>query len=250
MIPVSIIIVAKNEENVIGACIDSIQHLSDDILICDTGSTDNTAIIARQKGAKVIELAWQGYGITKNIANTHAKYDWILQLDADEYIDERLKDNILKIDFSQKEYAYTIRRKRIFMGKILQFGAWGYEKKIRLFPRSFARWTDDLVHEKLELNNLKVSRIQGCIYDQTFRGETEFSKKMETYAVMCAQKYFKQKVKGAGWKKFISPVYTFILNYIIRLGFLDGKTGLRHAIMITEYTYKKYSVLHNLLRAK
>ena len=136
------------------------------------------------------------------------------------------------------------------MNKILQFGDWGFERRIRLFPRDNARWTDDLVHERIEVKNVKTVEIKGCIYDQTFKSENEFARKMDDYAIMCAKKYYNQNVKGSSWKRFLSPIYSFLMTYIVRLGFLDGKVGILHAKIITNYTYKKYSVLYNLQKGK
>ena len=246
MIPVSFIIVAKNEADVIGACLDSIQGMSDDIILCDTGSTDDTVKIAEEKGARIIEMEWQGYGKTKNKVNTFAKYDWILQLDADEYIDEELRNQLRTINWSDTGNAYYIRRKRFFMGKIMKFGAWGREKKVRLFPRKSAEWSDDLVHETLVLRKLKIRKIQGYIYDQTFKNDSHFSEKMKTYALLCAKKYQLKNVGGASWKKFFSPVYTFFWSYIVRLGVMDGKAGFIHALMIARYTRWKYAELYQL----
>ena len=250
MIPLSIIIVAKNEADVIDACLESIQGISDDIILCDTGSTDDTIKIAQQKGARVIQMEWLGYGQTKNKVNTFAKYDWVFQLDADEYIDNILRNELTKINWSDTGYAYSIRRKRFFMDRVMKFGAWGKEKKVRLFPRKSAEWTDDLVHETLILRNLKIRRVPGYIYDQTFKNETHFSKKMETYALLCAKKYFLKNVSGAYWKRFLSPAYTFFWSYFIRLGLLDGKKGFIHAMMIARYTLWKYTELYQLQKKR
>lgn len=246
MIPLSVVIVAKNEANVISACLNSVQDISDDILVCDTGSTDGTAEIAKAKGARVIDIPWQGYGTTKNKANQFAKYKWILQLDADEYIDDELKNTLGQLSWQETDKAYSIRRKRFFKGKILKYGAWGNEKKIRIFPVSQGRWTEDLVHETLLLNNMKVIRLNGYIYDQTFKDDTQFAEKMDRYADLCAQKYLMKNVQGARWKKVLSPIHTFFWNYFVRLSFLDGMAGLQHAQMIAAYTRKKYTRLYQL----
>jgi glycosyltransferase involved in cell wall biosynthesis len=248
MIPLSIIIVAKNEEDVIGVCLQSIRHLSDDILVCDTGSTDNTINIALDNHAKVIHLEWEGYGQTKNKANEQAKYEWILQLDADEFIDNALRSELLRIDWKDKNHAYRIKRKRYFMGRIMRFGAWGNEKRIRLFPKVAARWSNDLVHEKLILEKVETKDMNGNIFDVTFKDPVRFSKKMEAYAILCSKKYYSHRVKGAQWKKWLSPIYTFLWNYFIRLGFLDGMPGLYHATMLASYTHKKYDELHHLIK--
>ena len=132
------------------------------------------------------------------------------------------------------------------MGKVMKFGAWGKEKKIRLFPRKSAEWTADLVHETLLLGKLKIRKIPGHIFDQTFKNDAHFSKKMESYAILCAKKYYLKKVRGARWKRFLSPTYTFFWNYFVRLGILDGKAGLIHALNIAQYTFRKYTELYHL----
>lgn len=249
MIPVSVVIIAKNESAVIKRCVQSIYSLTDDILVCDTGSTDETKSLAQKSGARVIELDWRGYGATKNAANQLAKYDWIFQLDADENIDEVLANTLKNINWNDVQKAYSIKRKRYFMGKHMRFGAWGNEKKIRIFRRQNARWTHDTVHEKLEINHTEIIRIPGYILDKTFQNSEQFNAKMMQYARLCAKKYYNQNKLGARWKRFVSPVYTFLLNYIIRLGILDGKEGLILAMKIANYTYHKYNELFHMRRA-
>ena len=250
MIPLSVVMVVKNEEEVIERCLKSVQAITDDLLVFDTGSTDSTITIAKNMGAKVIPLQWQGYGKTKNEANSYAKYDWILSLDADEFIDEDLIESLTNIKWESQKAVFRIRRKRYFMNKLMRFGACGHEKRIRIFPHNSAKWTDDLVHETLQVNDVDIITINGSIYDQTFKNLKQFSQKMENYADMCARKYFSRGVKGAAWKRYLSPIYTFMWNYFIRLGLLDGKAGLIHAYMIAAYTYRKYSILFHLEKKK
>jgi glycosyltransferase involved in cell wall biosynthesis len=247
-IPVSIIIIAKNEAGVIAHCVRSIRSVTDDVVVCDTGSTDKTQEIAIDAGARVETMEWQGYGATKNAANQLAKYEWIFQLDADETVDETLISALQEINWDDHSKAYTIRRKRFFMGKLMRFGAWGNEKKTRIFRRQNARWSHDAVHEKLEIKNANPTLIPGFILDNTFQHNDHFNVKMNQYAQLCAQKYFARKITGAQWKRFLSPLYTFLLNYFLRLGFLDGKEGLFLALKIADYTFKKYNELHRLYK--
>jgi glycosyltransferase involved in cell wall biosynthesis len=246
MIPVSVVIIAKNESAVIDRCLKSIQFLTDDILVCDTGSTDNTRSIAQKRGARVIDMEWKGYGATKNAANQLAKYEWIFQLDADEMIDESLLRTLQQINWNDEQQAYMIRRKRYFMGKHMRFGAWGHEKKTRIFRRQNARWTHDAVHEKLHIVNTEITLIAGHILDKTFQNPEQFNAKLNRYAQLCAEKYFAQQRTGAWWKRYVSPLYTFMMDYILRLGFLDGKAGLILALKIANYTFNKYSHLYQL----
>jgi glycosyltransferase involved in cell wall biosynthesis len=240
MIPVSVVIITKNESALIDRCIQSIRSLTDDILVCDTGSTDETMLIASQSGARVIQLPWEGYGATKNAAHLHAKYDWIFSLDADEYIDEKLCHALLKNNWNRHDRAYCIRRTGFFQGKRIRFGSWLGEKKIRIFPRSKSFWDQSIVHEKLELNNLMIQTIQGKIIENNPQRKEQYVQKLDFYARLCAQKYLHRNIQGAGLKKIMSPIYNFFYNYIIRLGFLDGKEGLILCRLNAWYTFKKY----------
>jgi glycosyltransferase involved in cell wall biosynthesis len=246
----SVVIIAKNEASVIARCIKSVRGITDDIIVCDTGSTDDTRNIVQEAGARMITAEWMGYGKTKNYANSLAKYDWILQLDADEYIDATLEKSLLSLKLGEQNEAYRIRRKRFFKGKVMRFGAWGKEKHIRLFHRKKAAWNNDLVHESLTFTSLKIITLQGVINDQTYQNESHFQNKMKMYAEKCAQKYFLKNVKGAWWRQHLSPLYTFCINYLVRLGFLDGYAGLSNALEIAIYTRNKYVFLYRMEKKK
>jgi len=241
MIPVSVVIITKNESAVIDRCIESIRSLTDDILVCDTGSTDDTITIAINSGARVIKQEWQGYGATKNAAQQYAKYDWIFSLDADEYIDDTLYHSLQKHNWEQQNCAYSIRRMGFFQGKLIRFGSWFGEKKIRIFPKNKAFWNRSIVHEKLELNNLSIVPIKGKIMENNPQSKEQYLQKMDHYAQLCAEKYVHQNIRGAAWKKILSPAYNFFHNYIIRLGFLDGREGFMLCRIHAWYTYKKYA---------
>lgn len=242
----SVVIIAKNEASVIARCIESVRSVTDDIIVCDTGSTDGTTHIAQLAGARIITTEWRGYGKTKNHANSLAKYDWILQLDADEYIDATLQNSLLNLQADNQNQAYRIRRKRFFKGKVMRFGAWGKEKHIRLFHRNKAAWNDDLIHESLTFTHLNIILLNGFINDQTYQNELHFQNKMKIYAEKCAQKYLLKNIKGAWWRQYLSPVYTFCINYLVRLGFLDGYAGLSNAWALAVYTRNKYVFLYKM----
>ncbi len=251
MQPVSVVIIAKNEAHILAHTLRSIRPLTDDIVVCDTGSNDATIPIAKKNGATIIEEPWQGFGATKNIANEHAVYDWILQLDADEAIDEELIQSINALDLEDEKQVFMIRRKNFFKNKWIRFGEWGKDESIRLFNRNQAFWNTDPVHEKLVIEkDCVVKKLKGSILHKTLQSIQQYEKKMESYGKMSAEKYLKEGRKGAIYKQFAAPVFSFISNYFMKLGFLDGREGLILASMSSTYTRNKYKTLYKLQRTQ
>jgi glycosyltransferase involved in cell wall biosynthesis len=227
-----------------------VRGITDDIIVCDTGSTDDTRKIAQEAGARMITAEWMGYGKTKNYANSLAKYDWILQLDADEFIDEALKNTLIQLVIENDNNIYKIHRIIYFKGKLIRFGAAKNERVLRLFNRNLVQWNDDLVHESLLFSNAKIILLKGSIIEKNFQNNAQLRNKMKMYAEKCAQKYWLKNVKGAWWKQYLSPIYTFFINYLVRLGFLDGYAGLSNALEIAIYTRNKYVFLYRMEKKK
>lgn len=247
MIPISVVIIAKDEAHIISQTIQSVKPLTDDILVCDTGSIDATVPIAIKSGASVIELNWRGYGETKNEANDHALYDWILQIDADEVADEELIKEIQKINLKNPKQIFTVKRKNYFQKKRIRFGPWRKDYPIRLFNRTEAEWNTDDVHEKLTYApSCVVSTLKGSLHHYTVQSEKEFEERMSKYGMKSGEKYFKQGVKGARYKQFLSPGFTFFKDFFIKLGFLDGIEGWIIATINAKYTRIKYQTLFKL----
>src|SRR5689334_3557854 len=131
---ISVVIVCKNEEEHIGNCIESLRGLTDDIVVLDNGSNDRTKEIVSGKGVKLVIDEWKGYGKTKNKAATHSKYDWILSLDADEEIDEKLKENLKGLQLDENA-VYKLKFKNFLGKKHIRHGEWGNDAHIRLFNK-------------------------------------------------------------------------------------------------------------------
>lgn len=247
---ISVIIIARNESHIIGRTIKALESLTDDIIIVDSGSSDNTIEIAEGYGARVIRTEWLGFGQTKNQGTEAAKYNWILSLDADEVMSEELKAALLLEDFVEENQVYEIRFRTYFGEKRLRYGEWGRdERHIRLFNRKFAKWNNAEVHEELEFSEgSKKKVLDGYIMHYTVLDFSDYSRKTVEYAMLNAEKYFKAG-KRAGWLTLrLSAAFSFIWNYIFRLGFLDGHEGYLTARMTSIYTFMKYAKLRELER--
>jgi glycosyltransferase involved in cell wall biosynthesis len=244
---ISVVIVCKNEANVIGETITSFAGLTDDIVVYDNGSTDGTQEIIRKTNAKLIEGDWEGFGKTKNKANALAKYDWILSLDADEAIDRELKKNLVKLDLKDDNFFYELKFKNFIGNKWLRFGEWGTDKHIRLFNRKQAEWNNAEVHESLVFPpGYKVVSLKGFVLHKTAANATVYENKMKKYADLNAKKYFQMGKRSNMLKMCLSPAFSFIKNYFFKLGFLDGKEGFDCARINALYTFLKYKKLKEL----
>ncbi|MBX9782648.1 MAG: glycosyltransferase family 2 protein [Chitinophagaceae bacterium] len=247
----SIVIIVKNEAHMLPQIIKAVQSVTDDIVICDTGSNDDTIAVAQSMGVKVVEEPWQGFGPTKNKANTYAKYDWILQLDADEIPDEQLKNALLQLPLNNNKEVFNMRFKA-FLGDVwVRFGEWGRDEHIRLFNRTTVKWNDAPVHEQLQYDEtFTITNLPGFILHKSMQNMQEFEQKMRAYGLQGGEKYFAQGKTGGWYKQYLSPALNFIINYFFKLGFLDGKAGWQVAKMNAWYTYLKYYTLVKLSRRK
>lgn len=250
MCPVSVVIMTKNEAAIIGRTLEAVQGFTDDIIIVDNGSTDNTIAIAERFNCNIIKTHWQGYGPTKNIGIDAAKYDWILSLDADEIPDAALLSSISKIDFNNAEKAYDLNFKTYFGEKQIHFGEWGVDHHVRLVNRKLVRWSDDEVHEKLLIpSNVLVAKLKGSVHHYTIGSKEELKKKFIRYAELNAQRYHGKK-NASALKIWGAPAFSFVKNYVFKLGFLDGDEGLTIAKLSAYYTWLKYSKLKQLYSNK
>ena len=244
---VSVVIVCKNEADSIGATLQSLEGLTDDIIVYDSGSTDNTVAISRQFNVQVYQGNWQGFGRTKNKAIALAKYNWILSLDADEAVDPELKQSLLALSLNEERTVYELKYKNFLGDKYLKYGEWGNDKHIRLFNRDSVSWDDAPVHEKLLIPAGTITnKPGGYILHRTMRDIKDYAAKMVNYAMLNAEKYHRQGKRASWFKLRMAPGFSFVKYYIIKGGFLDGHAGYVCARMTAYYTFLKYARLREL----
>jgi glycosyltransferase involved in cell wall biosynthesis len=245
----SIVIICRNESAIIESTLGNLIGITDDIILYDNGSNDGTPGIARRFDVHVHEGPWEGFGNTKNKANQLAKYDWILSLDADERIDDELKKSLAQFDPKDESTVYDLRFKNFLGDKLLRFGEWGNDDHIRLFNRRKVSWNNEAVHETLLYPpGYSVKRLKGFILHQTMKDLQEYAQKTVRYAMLSADKYFKQGKRPSWFKIQLSPGFNFLNYYILKLGFLDGHAGYICARMTAHYTFLKYARLLELWR--
>ena len=244
---ISVVIITKNEAHIIANTLQSLQPVINDIVIVDSGSTDETIKICKQFNAAVIETDWAGYGINKNKGIAVAKNDWILSLDADEAIDAELQQSLLQLSLTDDLEVFNIRFKNFFCNKWIRFGEWGFDKHIRLFNRKKVQWNNAAVHENLIFpEGIKTTMLNGNILHYTVRNMKDYTGKMTNYAMMNAKKYFATRKKSNFFKQYFSPAFAFLQYYIFQLGFLDGREGFIIAKTTAWYTFLKYTYLKEM----
>ena len=242
MSSLSVVIITYNEEHNIVECIKSAQLISEDIVVVDACSKDQTAGLAISSGARVFSTDWKGYGFSRNLGAEKAKNDWILALDADERITETLASSIRELKFSDTNCIYRFHRKNYLGEREIQFGTLGFETVKRIYNRKHAQWDLTLVHEKLESVHLK-KQIKGSIEHFGLKDEEDYRSKALLYAQMSAEKFFIQGKKTNLFKRLGSPLFNAAKSYIFQFGFLDGRAGWASARTIAYYSWLKYFYL-------
>jgi glycosyltransferase involved in cell wall biosynthesis len=235
----SVAIIAKNEEANLEACLESVQW-ADEIVVIDSGSTDQTVDIARRMGARVIETPdWPGFGRQKNRSLDATRCDWILTIDADERVSDALKSEIQAAVAQDKQYAYSSPRLTFFMGQPVRHGGWYPDAAVRLFRRGRARFTDHLVHEGLLVDD-PVQMLRGDLFHYSYQNRDDVERKLRSYSRAGGAMLRERGVRPWPATPALKAVGAWIRTYIIRRGFLDGCLGLRIAKMSARASYLKY----------
>ncbi|MBI4036887.1 glycosyltransferase family 2 protein [Candidatus Daviesbacteria bacterium] len=233
----SVTIITLNEEKDLPRALDSVKGFTDEIVVVDSGSTDNTIEIAKQFGARVFHREFDNYGNQKNFATSKAAGEWIISLDADETITPELANEIKKAVKSDQFDAYSIPRKNIILGKFIRYTRWQPEldRHIWLWRRSKGRWEGD-IHEEVVVNG-KVGRLKSFKIHHQYENVAEFLEMMNRYSELDA----KEKIaKGIGFNFFrllIDPLYNFLVRYVWRLGILDGWRGFVLSYLMAMYHF-------------
>lgn len=243
---ISVVIITRNEEHNIVDCIRSAKLVSEDIIVVDTGSGDDTVSLALKSGVAVFSIAWDGYGAARNFGAAKARHNWILALDADERISEDLALSLYDLKFTDGNCIYRFRRKNYLDGTKIRFGTPGFETVKRIYNRQYAEWDRTLVHEKLVSHQPVRKMVSGHIDHYGLKNEADYQVKAIIYAQMSAEKYFLQGKKTGLLKRYLSPLFNSVKSYIFQFGFLDGKKGLIVARTIAYYSWLKYFYLHQL----
>ena len=246
--PLSAVLITRNAAAVLDDCLQSIAF-ADEIVVVDSASTDGTVEIAQRRGARVVQKEWLGFGLQKQFAVDQARHDWVLCMDADERVSPKLAAEIQHALAAPVSPVYRMPRRNRFLGRWLSHGEGYPDWSPRLFNRLNARWSDDLVHEKV-LYAVTPGSLSGDLMHDSRDDLSSYLDRQNRYTTLAARQAFEQGRGGNMLHLLLSPVVRFIKFYLMRLGFLDGLPGLLHISIGCVNSYMKYAKLIELRRAE
>lgn len=247
---ISLVMITKNEEKNIAKSLESVKDLVNELIIVDSGSTDNTIKIAQSYGAKVFKRQFDSFSNQKNYALSLAMNEWVLHLDADEALSNELREEIKNAIENNTEYAgFILIRTNFFLGKRMKHSGLNKEERLRLAKKSLSKYVGGCVHERLEVKG-KICKLKNVFCHYTYPNLNGYFNKLELYTTFGAIKMLNENRKSTTIDIIFRPLFEFIKRYVLKLGFLDGFEGFIWAVLGSYYSFIKYIKLYLLLKEK
>ncbi len=236
---ISATILTKNSEETLAASLASLKNFPE-VLILDTGSTDRTLKIASSfPNVRIVKETFQGFGNTHNLASNHASYDWILSIDSDEVLSPELSSEILKTALDPRT-VYSLDRHNHFQDKHIRCCAgWHPDRIVRLYHRKTTQFTEDHVHEKIIISDLKIIPLRNRLIHTPYRTIEEFLNKMQFYSTLFAEQNSGKKQSSLS-KAIGHGLAAFLKSYFLKRGFLGGREGFIISLYNGHTAYYKY----------
>lgn len=246
-VKVSAVIITFNEEKNIERCLASVSKVADEIIVVDSFSTDGTEEICKKYDVKFIQHEFIGHIEQKNWAKDQATHDYVLSLDADEALDNELKNAILATKENWQFQAYRMNRLTNYCGQWIHHSGWYPDTKTRLFDRRYGHWGGTNPHDKyLPIKAEKVGFLKGDILHYSFYTRTEHLQQIEKFSTIGSKALFEKGVKSSIAKIIVKPIARFIKAFFVHKGFLDGSAGFAISRLSAYSNYLKYSKLRTL----
>jgi glycosyltransferase involved in cell wall biosynthesis len=245
----SVIVITKNEEKSIRDCLESIVW-ADEIIVVDSGSTDNTIDMCREYTDRILMTDWPGPGAQRNRAIDMATGDWILALDADEWVTPELKAEIQAVIREPGDkVAFEMPRLSSYCSRYMRHCGWWPDRITRLFKRGSARFNAELIHDHMIVDG-KTGRLSNHLMHESFEDLINVLGKVNRYSTDSAHVMFSHGKKSSLLTAIAHGLWSFVYTYIIRAGFFDGREGFMLAVSNAEGTYYKYLKLMYLERSE
>lgn len=244
MSKISVCIITFNEEKDIKRCLESVLKISEDIIVVDSYSTDQTENICKSfPQVTIVQRKWTGYSDQKNYANSLAKNDWIFSIDADEVIGDELLTSLKELTLLNG--VYQCNRITNYCGKWIKNGGWYPDWKLRLFNKKEAQW-EGLIHEDVKHDFSEVKKLKGDLLHYSYHSIHQHVAQFNKFTELTAQKDKERGKKASILRILTAPLVKFIKDYFIKRGFLDGYYGFVVAALSSFATLLKYIKLREL----
>lgn len=242
----AVVLIVKNESGHLAKCLDTVKEWVDEIVILDSGSTDETIEIAHRYTSKIYtNTHWQGFGIQRQLAQQHVSSDYVLWLDADERVTPELQQSITQvIEQKPSTVLYSLPRLSWVFGRYIHHCGWYPDRVVRLYPTHLTQYNDNLVHEKVVIeSNMTVKPLDGDLIHFTYNDIHHYLVKSAGYAKAWAEQKYSQGKKGSLFDGVTHALSCFIKMYLLKKGFLDGKQGFLLSVLSAHSTFVKYADL-------
>jgi ADP-heptose:LPS heptosyltransferase/glycosyltransferase involved in cell wall biosynthesis len=247
MVKISAVILTYNEEKNIERCLLSLKDIVDDIVVLDSFSTDNTASICEKYQVRFFQNAFLGYVEQKNKALEYAKYDYVLSLDADESVSDKLKESILRVKENWTADGYYFNRLTNYIGKWIRHGDWYPDRKLRLWNKQKGEWGGTNPHDQVIMKQGSIiSYIKGDLFHYSFYSIFQHVEQSNKFSEILAAEYFKKGKKANFFSYTLKPFWWFIKSYFIKGGVLDGYSGFVISIISAQSNFLKFIKLKQL----
>jgi glycosyltransferase involved in cell wall biosynthesis len=240
-VPVSVVIVTRNEEKNIENALESVKDF-EDIVVVDSFSEDRTVEICKKYTQRVYQHEWEGFAKQKQMAVDYAKNQWVLILDADERVTPELRSEIVEKIENSSVGGFYLPRKNFFLGRWIKHGGWWPDHTLRLFRKDISYMQQREVHEKVVVNGL-LGYLKKPVEHYTYDTISDFIKKMENYSTLSVKELSDKGDKTSIISMLVNPVFVFIKMFFLRQGFRDGIHGFILAVLYGFYTFLKYAKL-------
>jgi (heptosyl)LPS beta-1,4-glucosyltransferase len=235
---ISATIIVLNEERNIGPCLDSL-GFADEIVVVDSGSTDRTREICEAHDkVRFYERPWEGFGKQKNLAASLASTDWVFNIDADERVSPELRTAIEACD--GRLTAYRVARENYFGDRRIRHCGWYPDFNVRLYDRRACSFSERAVHEAVRPTG-PIGTLSGNLVHRTYRGIGDYLKRMDRYTSLAAEEKIASQKAPTLLDLVLRPPFTFGKMYVLKRGFLDGRTGFLLSVLYAFYTFVKYA---------
>lgn len=250
MANISACVISYNEQDKIEDCLVSLREVADEVLVVDSNSTDRTRELASRLADRVISRPFPGYAEQKNFAVENASHDWILSLDCDERLSPELRSEILvEKERLGKHAAYEMPRRTFYVDRWMNH-CWYPDRRVRLFDRTRARWSERDPHESVQVDGGSVARLNGDILHYSFDTVSDHLQTIDRYTELSARRLFEDRRRVSAHAPITHGAASFFKTYVLNRGFLDGLGGLVVSVLSATAVFTKYSKLLYLYRSR